>query len=220
MDNFIQELEEDLRRDRYMALWQKYGRFAVAVALIVVIAAAAFVAWRHYQTNERLKDSMAYSAALSLIDAATGAGGEAALPALRDIVQSGSDSYGTLARFQEAALLTKSGKPEEAVAIYEAISTNSGVDPLFRDLAVLLQTLVMLDKGDPQQLTARLAPLTETRDPWRYTALELTALLAQRSGDLAKARDIYTTLADDPTAPRQLRGRAAEMLGVLGAANG
>jgi hypothetical protein len=62
--------------------------------------------------------------------------------------------------------------------------------------------------------------LTAGNSPWRHSALELTALLAQRSGDAAKAREIYTSLADDPTTPRQLRGRAAEMVAVLGSANG
>jgi hypothetical protein len=162
---------------------------------------------------------MAYTAALSVANQGADAS-EAALSALRDIVQSGSDSYATLARFQEAALLTRSGKSDEAVAIYDALAANRDVDPLFRDLAVLLHALVTLDKADPQQLAARLTPLTETRNPWRYSALELTALVAQRNGDTAKAREIYTSLADDPTTPRQLRGRAAEMLGVLGAANG
>lgn len=219
MDNFIQELEEDLRRERYMALWQKYGRYAVALALVVVIAVASSVAWRHYRTNERLKDSMAYNAALSLAEQGGGST-EAALAALRQIAQSGSDSYAVLARFQEAALLTKNSKSEEAVAVYDAVAANRDVDPLFRDLAVLMHALVMLDKGEPQQLTVRLSPLTESSNPWRYSALELTALLAHRSGDAAKARAIYTTLADDPTTPRQLRGRAAEMLSVLGAANG
>ncbi len=59
MDNFIQELEDDLRRDRHMALWSKYGRYVVAVALVIVIAAAATVAWRHYRTGGRTKGSMA-----------------------------------------------------------------------------------------------------------------------------------------------------------------
>ena len=227
MDNFIQELEEDLRRDRHLALWRKYGRYAVALALAVVIAAAATVAWRHYRSSERLKDSMAYNAALSFANQAGAtqpradqAAVEAALPALQSLAQSGTESYATLARLQQAALLNKNGQTEEAVAIYQAMAGDTDVDPLFRDLATLLHALVMLDKGDPQQLTARLTPLTGPRSPWRYSALELTALLAQRGGDTAKARDIYTTLADDPTTPRLLRGRAAEMLAVLGAANG
>lgn len=218
MDNFIQELEEDLRRDRHLALWHKHGRYGLALALAIVIAVAATVAWRHYRNSARLQDSMAYNAALSLIGQDGNA--EAALTALRGIGQSGSDSYATLARLREAALLNKGGKPDEAAAVYDSMAVNKSVDPLFRDLAALLYTMVMLDKGDLQQLTARLTPLTEASNPWRYSALELQALLAQRTGDLAKARDIYANLADDPTAPRQLRGRAAEMVAVLGAANG
>ena len=220
MDNFIQELEEDLRRDRHLALWNKYGRYVVTVALVVVIGVAAMVAWRHYRTGERTKDSMAYNAALMLANQGPGAASDAALPALRGIVQSGSDSYATLSRLQEAALLTKGGKPEEAVAIYDAMAANRDVDPMFRDLATLLRVLVMFDKEDPAALTGRLAPLTAGNGAWRHSALELTALLAQRSGDTAKAREIYATLADDPNTPRQLRGRAAEMLAVLGPANG
>jgi hypothetical protein len=217
MDNFIQELEEDLRRDRYLALWRKYGRYATALALAIIIAAALTVAWRHYRSSERLKESMAYNAALSFADQG-GNAWEGALYSLRDIAQSGSPVYATLARLQEAALLSKNGKPEDAAAIYDNLSKDKAVDPLFRDLAALLNVMVMLDKGDPQQLAARLSPLAEARNPWRYSALELQALLAQRAGDSAKAREIYANLADDPTAPRQLRGRAAEMLAVLGSA--
>lgn len=219
MDNFIQELEDDLRRDRHMALWNKYGRYVVAVALVIVIGAAAMVAWRHYRTGERTKDSLAYNAALLLANQGQGVASDAALPALRAIAPSSSDSYATLARLQEAALLTRAGKTEEAVAVYDTLSGNRDVDPMFRDLAVLLRALVTFDKEDPAALGSRLAPLTQS-SAWRYTALELTALLAQRSGDTAKARDIYATLADDPNTPRQLRGRAAEMLAGLGSANG
>jgi hypothetical protein len=223
MDNFIQELEEDLRRDRYTALWRKYGRYAVALALVVVIAVAVGVVWREYRAGERMKDSLAYNAALALIEPGappSPAASEGAMAGLRAIGQSGSDAYATLARLQEAGLLSKSGKTDEAVAIYDAMAADSGTDSLFRDLARVLRVLATLDKDDPQQLTARLAPLTEARNPWRYSAIELTALLAQRGGDAAKARDLYTSLADDPTAPRQLRARAAEMLAVLGAAEG
>ena len=221
MDNFIQELEEDLRRDRHMALWQKYGRYAVALALVVVIAVAGMVAWRHYRAGERLKDSMAYSAALSLAGQGASNAVDAALPVLRGIAQSGSDSYATLARLQEAALLTKGGQLESAAALYDTMSGDTAVDPIYRELAVLLRAMIMFDKDDPAVLAGRLAPLaTGSSSPWRHSAMELTALLAQRGGDVAKARDIYTTLADDSSTPRQMRGRAAEMLAVLGAVNG
>lgn len=221
MDNFIQEIDEDIRRDRQMALWRKYGRYVVALALMVVIGAAATVAWRHYRASERLKDSMSYNTALALAEQSQGGSNDAVLQALRGIGYSGSDAYAVLARFQEAAILAKSGQTDAAAAVYDALAAASGIDQIFRDLAVLLRVQVMFDKDDTAALTGRLAPMTAgSSSAWRHSALELTALLAQRAGDVTKARDIYTTLADDPTTPRQMRGRAAEMLAVLGAANG
>jgi hypothetical protein len=60
-----------------------------------------------------------------------------------------------------------------------------------------------------------LQPLTEADSPWRYSALERTAVLARRAGDTAKAEQILTSLADDLNAPRELRRRAAEMLAAV-----
>ena len=225
MDNFIQEIEEDIRRDRQMALWNKYGRFAVAVALVTIIAVAAVLFWRQYSARERLEDGLSYMAALDLagprVDPATGAPSasaapEAALAALRDLSGQSSAGYAALARLQQAALLANTGKADEAAAIYQSLANDSRADKVFRDLALVLLALRQMDTAEPNDLAARLAPLTAAGNPWRYSALELTGLLAARAGDTAKAKDAYTTLADDPGTPRQMRVRAAEMLAVFG----
>ncbi len=57
--------------------------------------------------------------------------------------------------------------------------------------------------------------MTESGNPWRPTALELTALARLKSGDKGGALDIYKGLADDLTAPPSLRARAAEMAAAL-----
>jgi hypothetical protein len=69
--------------------------------------------------------------------------------------------------------------------------------------------------ADPQRTIARLAPLTGVDNPWRPTALELTALARLKAGDRKAALDLYKGLADDLTAPRSLRARAAEMAAAL-----
>ena len=38
MDQFIEEVDEELKRERYEDLWRKYGTFIVAAVLLVVIA--------------------------------------------------------------------------------------------------------------------------------------------------------------------------------------
>jgi len=213
MDEFIKEVEEDLKRDRQLELWRKYGKYAVSLALLVVIIASAVVGWRSYQENQRYEQGLKYAAALDLAGAdKTGA----AITAFADLAAEAGAGYAALARLQEAALLAKVGDGAGAAAVYELLIADSGAHRIFRDLALILLALTTADNADPQVLTGRLAPLTARDSPWRHSALEVTALLHLRARDEARAREIFTTLADDTTAPRNMRARASEMLASLG----
>jgi hypothetical protein len=224
MDNFIQEIEEDIRRDRMMDLWRNYGRFAVAVALTTIIVVAGVLAWRQYTARERLQDGLAYMAAMDMATPQADPSGkpiaatspDAAVAALRGIATKGSSGYAALSQLQEAGLLAKAGKVDEAAAAYQGLADNTSADKAFRDLSLILLAMQQLDSAEPNDLAARLQPLTAKDNPWRFSALELTGLLAARAGDKARAKEIYATLSDDPGTPRQLRARAAEMLAVFG----
>ena len=65
------------------------------------------------------------------------------------------------------------------------------------------------------RLEARLAPLVAEPGGYRPVALELNAALALRQGDRAKAKSLYSEIADNPEAPADLRARAAQVLVTL-----
>ncbi|MCC7284415.1 MAG: hypothetical protein IT556_18695, partial [Acetobacteraceae bacterium] len=81
----------------------------------------------------------------------------------------------------------------------------------------LLIVMHTLDAGPPEELAARLAPLAVPGNPWRFNATELQALLADRKGERATAIRLFRALATDAEAPAGVRGRAGQMLAVLGA---
>lgn len=213
MDNFIEEVDEELKRERYQELWRKYGRYAVGAVLMVVIAVAAVVGWRQYETNRRIESGLQFAHAVELVAAGRSAEAMAAFRALGEDAAAG---YRELARFRQAALHAEQGNAAAAAQEYDAIARDDAADPVFRDLALLLFALSVADRADPAALSQRLEPLTAEASPWRFSALEITALLKRRQGDTAAAKEIYRKLADDPAAPQRLRGRAAEFLAVLG----
>ena len=59
----------------------------------------------------------------------------------------------------------------------------AGIDPEFRDLAVLLSVMHGLPDGDPKAAIERLQPLTASGNPWRASALDLTAAAKLKAGD-------------------------------------
>ncbi len=63
-----------------------------------------------------------------------------------------------------------------------------------------------------------LEPLFAAGNGFRPLAMELDAILALREGDREKARQLYTEIADNLTAPPGLRSRAAQVLASLGEA--
>ena len=152
-----------------------------------------------------------YSAALAL--ARQGKEPEAA-KLFADVASKGS-GYGVPAAFQEAALLAKAGDRQGAIAAYDRLAASSDVGRENRDLATLLAVMHLLPEGDPHNAVERLAPLTQDGNPWRATALDLTAAAKLKAGDRGGALDIYQKLADDLAAPRDLRARAAEMAAAL-----
>ena len=214
MADIFQEVEEDLRRDRYERLARKYGGHVIAAVLLIVAGTAGYVLWKNWHQARLQADTLQLAEA---VDAAgPGAANPAAATALDKVATSAASGPGRLARFYEAGLKARAGDGAGAVAIYDAIAAEGATAPLYRDLASLLAVQLQVNAGDPKALADRLAPLTVDSNPWRYSARELTALLAARTGDKARAKTLFQQLADDNGAPAGLRTRASELAAFFG----
>lgn len=211
MADIFKEVDEELRRDHAAKVWKKYGHYVIGAAVAVVLATAGYQAWTWWDLEQRTKLSRSYAAAVDLFEQGKT---EDAAAAFGELAADGG-GYGTLAAFNKARLAAEAGDTAAAVEIWDRLAASRSVDPAFRGVATVLSVMHQSDSGDPADLETRLAPLTAEDNGFRPVALELTAILALRQGDRARAREIYTQLADDRTAPVGLRGRASQMLAAL-----
>jgi hypothetical protein len=179
--------------------------------VFVLVVAGSIVAWRDHQLSERRAQSTRYASALAL--AKNGKQADA-VKVFSAIAHEGG-GYSILASFEEAALLAQAGDRQAATAAYDRIAEARDVDPDFRGLALLLSVAQRMPEADPHTTIDRLGPLIASGNPWRPTAMELTALARLQSGDKAGALDLFKSLADDAATPQTLRARAAEMAAAL-----
>ena len=210
--DIFQEVDEELRRDKAAQVWTRYGRYIIAAAVFIVAATASYVGWKQYRLQQQTAYGERFALALTLIQEKKPAD---ALEALGGLADDAGAGIGTLARFRAAAVKAGEGDRAGAVAIYDAVAKDGAADPLYARLADLYYVMTTLETGDPDALTARLEPLLAADSPWRFSARELSALIALRKGDTEQARASYTALADDPKTPSGARARAAEMLRAL-----
>lgn len=212
MSDIFREIDEELRRDNLLKIWQRYNRYIIGAVVLALLVAGGIVAWRSHQLSLRQAQSVRYEAALSLLRE----GKDAEAAKIFASVADEGGGYGQLALFEAADLAAKAGDKKSAIADYDKIAASSNIDPELRDAATLLSVMNGFADSDPQAVIDRLKPLTESGNAWRASALELTAAAKLKAGDKAAALDIYKKLADDLAAPEGMRARAAEMAAVLG----
>ena len=214
-DLLFQEIDEEMRQDQATKLWQAYGKYAIVGVVLLVAAVAGFQGWKAYDISTREADGERFSKAQAMVQTDQG---EAGLKAFADIAADGRAGYALLARFQQARLLARAGDAAGAAAAYQALSEDGGIDPTYRDLAVILGGLQELNAAgaDLTALESRLEPLMAETSSWRFSAREIKGLLAHRSGNASGARKLFQGLATDPRAPQGIRLRAQEMLSILG----
>jgi hypothetical protein len=213
VSDIFQEVDEELRHDKWLQFWKQYQNYIIGLAALIVIATAAVTYWRHYDQQQREAEGLHY--VLALDDARSGKLAEAA-DALSALAGGAHAGRAIVARFEAAALRARAGDQASAVATYDAIAKDGAVDQIYRDLATVLWGLHAVDTIDPPVVVDRLAPVTTLDNPWHATALEVTAVVHLKTGDRAAAKADYQKIADDLTAPRGLRARAAQMVAALG----
>lgn len=213
MSDIFQEVDEELRRDKATELWKRYGNLVLGAAVAVVIGTAGYVFWRDYSHKQAVANSTAFFNAAAM---AGGAEPAKAIPALDSVARESSGAYAALARLREAGVKAAAGDRDGAAAAYRAVAEASSAPQELRDAARLLASMHAIDKATPAEVEAQLQSLRMSTSPWRHSAIELVAAAALSAGDAAKAKELFASISDDPSAPTSMRGRAAEILASLG----
>ena len=215
-DGFLREVEEELRRERLEKIWQQYGTYILAAALLVVFGVLGY----KYLENRRIVAAQTTGARYESAMALAAEGKEdSAAKEFEIIAEEGTGGYPALARLQLAGALLKEGKKAEALAAYEALANERGADALLRDYAALQGAAVRLGGADFTEMQNRLNPLMGDESPWRYSARELLGLAAFKAGRADEARTVLTALLVDQKTPQTIIERAHIILAEIAAAD-
>lgn len=212
MSDIFQEVEEDIRRERYEKLWKQYGSYVVGGVVLLLLGMLGWQQWQAYQGRLREKHAAMYYEAESLLVDGNDA---AAAEAFAKLADAAGPGYRAVARLREAEALLQQGQPDKALAAYDALAADSSVNRIMRNLAALKGALLVADSMPPAALRKRLAGALRPDSPWRYAAQELVSYALYRAGELENARNEYQSLVNEFAAPSHIRARAREMVALI-----
>jgi hypothetical protein len=217
MSDIFREVDEDLRRERFKHLWERFGSYVIGLAVLIVVVTAGYRGWQYWQTSQAQSNGDRFVAALTLGDKGQH---DQAIAALSEIVSNGSGAYPVLAAFRIAGEKAEAGDTTGAVAQYDSIASRGDVPPLVADMARLRAAMLLADSASEEELTSRIGNLAATGNPWRQSAREILGFAALRENDLTTARKYFQEIVDDQESGSDVRSRARMMLSLIDSRQG
>ena len=187
-ESFIDEVTEEVRRDRLFALFRRWAWLAVLL-VILLVGGAAWNEWR--LSRDRAVAEARGDALLVARDARDDAALIAADPVLGALL---SDDPSALDR----------------------LAADGSVDALYRDLAVLRVAGDPATGLSRDERIARLEGIAAPGAPYALLAEERIALLEAEAGDRDGAIERLRRIAQDAASSAGLRQRAAQAIVALG----
>jgi hypothetical protein len=205
-DSFIEEVTEEVRRDRLFALFRKYGWIGLLVVLGIV-GGAGWSEWRKAQDAARAE---AFGDAV--LDALDLGATEDRVAALQAVPADGAQ-----VAIQQLLLASDPTADRAAtLAALDRLAKDASQPASYRDLAVLRHVVLAGADMSVAERRAALDPIAAPGRPYRTMALEQMAYLLIEEGKVEDAITALTALMSDQEAPGGLRTRAGEMIVALG----
>jgi hypothetical protein len=207
------EVEEQLRSERYRSLAVKSLPFVAAITAAVVIGVGGYWGWTSYQTTQANKASEGYQAALETAQKESPA---KAFGQFKAVADGGAKGYKALALLQMGDIRVEENKTKEAVGYFDE-AAKAAPNALLGDLARLKSAFALMDTAPYPELESRLTPLAGEKSPYRVYAKEALAFAKLQAGDLKGARADFVVLANslDTSTSDEVRQRAQAAMQLI-----
>ena len=212
MSDIFDEVDEEVRRDQLKKLWDRYGTYFIALAVLVVVGVAAWRGYEYWQAKKAAEFGAQFTAAAILSEQGKH---DEAEKAFARIAEQGTSGYRMLARLRGAAELA-ARDPKAAVAAYDDLAASAATGQPLQDLAALRAGMILVDTAPLSEMTRRLEPLAGAGAPFRHSARELLAFAAWKAGDTAVLRKWSQLVRDDAETPASLRSRVDVLMALAG----
>ncbi len=209
-DSFIEEVTEEVRRDRLFGLIRRYGWIAV-LAVIAIVGAAAF--------NEIQKGkarTAAESTGDALIAAVAPSDAEARVAALSDLTTESPNAQVVADMLLATHQIEVGANADAAVTLNEITTSGLDTPEIYRQISAFKAVLASAKETPIANRRLALEALAGPGMPLSLPAQEQLALLSLEEGDVDGAIAQLQALIQDASVTAGLRNRASQLIVALG----
>ncbi len=209
-DSFIEEVTEEVRRDKLFAVMRKYGWIGV-VGVLAIVGGATY---NEFSKSQKTARSQAFGdSVLNAVDQSDAAARITALGAITAPTKDGTVVVSLL----EAAEAATKGDVAASTTVLSKVSNTADVSAQYRDLAFFKQ-LIRTGEGalSTEERRLGLDELAAPGNPLRLLAEEQIALIDLADANPEAAISRLSAILEDADLTQGLRQRVTQLMIALG----
>lgn len=207
-ESFIDEVTEELRRDRLFSLMRRYGW----IPLVIILALVGGAAWFEWQrSSSRAEAEARGDAVLAALEAEEG---EARLSALEGLEADGE--FAAVLDLLKAAEAQSADDPKGAAETLLGVANDASLPQPWRDLAGLKAVMLGAEAVEPDTRKELLDRIAASASPMARMAREQQVYLLIETGDREAALAAAQALVEEDGLSRGLQERLLQVIVALG----
>ncbi|CBI76738.1 conserved protein of unknown function [Bartonella clarridgeiae 73] len=211
-DNFIYEVNEELRQEKFYAFWKRYGFLIIGAIIVFVLMIAFYQIYHHQQMNKASNVGDKFIKSLDLADAHHF---DEAIKQLESVKKSDFGGYPFLAGLREASLWMERGDAVKSVKMFDVIVANERAPQILRKVAKIRAAYILVDIGTFDDVIQRVKDMANDIDPMRMSAREALGLAAYKANKMENAVYYFQKIVEEGAIGFKITDRAKIMLELI-----
>ena len=206
MANIFREVDEDIRKERYINLFRKYGVYAIAIIVIIVGTLAGIQFYSGYQVN---KNEMLFAEYINIIENNS----DDTLEKLLDSGETSNIFLNGMYLLKRSDLLVASGQIDQATLLLSEAIDNNTLNKIHNDVAIYKLLMINIETLRIEEIISYQNKLISEVDAF-YLIEELIAIKFLIEGQKEDAIKKFSELSANNSVPIEIKNRSAVFIKI------
>ena len=206
MANIFREVDEDIRKERYINLFRKYGVYVIAIIVIIVGTLAGIQFYSGYQVN---KNEMLFAEYINIIENNS----DDTLEKLSDSGETSNIFLNGMYLLKRSDLLVASGQIDQATLLLSEAIENNTLNKIHNDVAIYKLLMINIETLSIEEIKSYQNKLISEVDAF-YLIEELIAIKFLIEGQKEDAIKKFSELSTNNSVPIEIKNRSAVFIKI------
>ena len=211
MANIFNEVDEDIRKERYQNLWSKYGKYVIGFLILIVIifSLTQYLQSKNISDNKNILDI--YFTAVESIEKNQL---DLADQNLNIVYNEKNKSLAAISSIKLSQVYLEDNQKNKALSLLEDIYNNNSLESIHRELALYKYIMINFENIDVINIENMIDSIESNSNVFNLYFQEIIGIKHLTLGNAKKANSIFTNLSLDENTPFDLRMRLDKLIQI------